>query len=310
MQQERKAPADVGAAVRALVLVSSGKLSERPDLSLALEIFEAAGWDVDLRASRDLGKVMDEIAERGEVFDLLIAAGGDGTVRQVAGLAAKLEVPLGVIPLGTANDFARTLGLGFDVAAAARTILPRRTAAVDLSTINGNCFLNVASIGLSEAVAENLTKERKRRWGGLSYALALFDVLKARRQFSVEIDCDGTANSLRSIQVGVANGRYHGGGVEVSPSARIDDGALRVYAIEPQPLGKLLVMALSTKLGAHDLWEGVRWFEGKRIALKTKRAKRVSVDGDLITTTPLLAEVQHGALTVIVGHEFRSAARL
>ncbi len=293
--------------MKALVLLTTGKLRERPDLTRALDILDEAGIATDLRASKDFADVLAQAESWARDCDLIIAAGGDGTVRGVADLAAKVGLPLGLLPLGTANDFARTLGVPNDLAAAARIIAEGRSARIDMGVVNGESFLNVASIGLSEEVTLHLTTERKRRWGALSYAIALSDVIKARRRFAVEITCDGVSKSLRAIQVGVANGRFHGGGFEVSPTARIDDGMLCAYAIAPQPLGKLLLMAASTKIGAHNLWDGVQWFQGKRIEVRTKRPRRVNVDGELLTRTPAVVELRRGAIEVFVPQSFRQS---
>lgn len=292
------------AGKKALVLLPISKLRERPDFSRALEVLEAAEISVDLRASKDVSRLFEQARDWIGDCDLLVAAGGDGTVRSLAALAESAGLPLGLLPLGTANDFARTLGVPNQLREAARIIAEGRTARVDISSINGHAYLNVASIGISEAVTLNLSAERKRRWGALSYILAFRDAVKAYRSFSVEITCDGKSEKLRAIQVGVANGRFHGGGFEVLPEARIDDGVLRAYVIEPQPLGKLLVMAASTKFKAHSLWDGVRWFEGRHIELKTKRSKRVSVDGELLTTTPATVELRPAALEVFVPKGF------
>lgn len=291
---------------RALVLLATGKLRERPDLTKALAVFSDAGIDAELRASEDVPGLVAEAERAIEGIDLLVAAGGDGTLRTVAPLAESSGLPLGLLPLGTANDFARTVGLPANLERAALVIVAGRTARIDVGVVNEHRFLNVASIGLSESVARHLSGARKRRWGVLSYALAFRDAVKASRTFSVEIECDGRTEQLRAIQVGVANGRFHGGGMEVSPEARIDDGRLRAYAIEPQPVGKLMLMAASIKIRAHGLWEGVRWFEGQHIELRTKRPKRVNADGELLTKTPATIEIRPKAIAVFVTPQFGS----
>lgn len=292
---------------RALVLLAAGKLRERPDLSKAMTVFSDAGIDAELRASDDFARLVAEAEQAIEDVDLLVAAGGDGTVRTVARLAERSGLPLGLLPLGTANDFARTIGLPANLERAAGIIVDGRTARVDVGVVNDHLFLNVASIGLSESVARHLTGERKRRWGVLSYALAFRDAVRASRTFSVEITCDGRSETLKVIQVGVANGRFHGGGMEVSPDARIDDGRLRAYAIESQPVGKLMVMAASIKVRAHGLWDGIRWFEGRHIELRTTRPKRVNADGELVTKTPATIEIRPKAITVFVAPQFEAS---
>lgn len=287
---------------RALILSPEGL--ERDDVRArpALDALEEGG--VELRPQAFKGVSAEILGRAFADADLAVAAGGDGTVRFAAGLVRDSGVPLGVLPLGTANDFARTLGLDGDPLRGAAAIVAGNTRPVDIGLINGEPFLNVASFGLSAAVNRGLEGGRKRLWGPLSYVRSGMAVLLRRREFGVTLRIDGEERHMKAIQVGVANGRFQGGGAVVHPEALLDDGILHVYVVEQRPTLQLLAMALSVKAKAHGWWESVHLFEAHTVDVFTALPLDVSVDGDLIATTPVTCEVAPGALRVFVPEDF------
>lgn len=291
---------------RALVFSPQATWDEVPDARAAVDVLERGGLDVEVLTSVARREDEETLSRRMQDADIAIAAGGDGTVRLVAGALRHTDRPLGVIPLGTANDFARTIGLTGDPMEAAQVIVEGRRARVDLGMANDIPYLNVASFGLSAEVNNRLDPEVKRFWGPMSYARSGVDVLARRREFGVTVTVDGETHRLRAIQVGVANGRFQGGGAEIHPEARIDDGTLDVYVVEQRPLAQLLLMALSVKARGHGWWQSVHFFQGKDVTVETATPHKVSVDGELIATTPLHCEVRPGALDVFVPAEFLS----
>ena len=186
-------------------------------------------------------------------LDLVVLGGGDGTMNAAAEALVEAGLPLGVLPLGTANDLARTLRIPRDPAAAARVIVEGRTRAVDLGRANDKLFFNVASIGLSVRVARHMRRSGwKARFGALSYPLTVWRVLREAHSFKAEIEIDGSRERLRTIQLAVGNGRFYGGGMAVDEEAEIDDGLLHLYALKPQPLWKLILRARAFRSGRHD----------------------------------------------------------
>jgi YegS/Rv2252/BmrU family lipid kinase len=235
--------------------------------------------------------------------ELVVAAGGDGTVRHAATAAYESGARLMVLPLGTANDLARTLGVPLRPERAAELLETGCWRRIDLGRCNGLIFCNVASFGLSSSVAQRLTSERKKKWGPLAYARQMLDSARASRHLRVRLELDGEHYRYRALQVGIASGETQGGGNRVAADASIDDGKLRVYVIEPQPLPRLMVMALSVKLGAYDLWEGAHFYEAEHVRVTTRGGHKVNVDGDLLTRTPVEAEILPGAIEVLVPPE-------
>lgn len=293
---------------RALVFSPGETWGEQPAAQAVLDVLADGGLEVEVLTDIASTESEEALVRRIEGADVTIAAGGDGTVRYLAGALRHVDRPLGVIPLGTANDFARTLGLDGDPVRAAEVIVEGRRTRIDMGEANGFPYLNVASFGLSAEVTGQLDPEIKRVWGPLSYARKGIDVLTRRREFTVRVTVDGERHRLRAIQVGVANGRFQGGGAAVHPEARIDDGTLDVYAVEQRPLLQLLLMALSVKARGHGLWRSVHFYRGRSVTVEADERHEVSVDGDLITATPLDCRVLIGALDVFVPGDFLSGA--
>lgn len=250
-------------------------------------------------ASREeLSPLIRRHAAAGAV-DAVVIGGGDGTLNAAAPALLDTGLPLGILPLGTANDLARTLGLPLDPVAAAQVIAAGRTRRIDLGLVNGHPFFNIASIGLSVAVTSELTAARKRRWGRLAYVVAAVQALARARPFSAVIARDGSLpERVRTVQIAVGNGRYYGGGMAVWEGARIDDGCLDLYSLEVEGLWRLVLMALALRAGRQHRWRGVRASCGGALEVRTRRPRRVSADGEIVATTPARFALLPGAVQV------------
>src|SRR5690606_24305987 len=145
------------------------------------------GLDVTIEPFEALPEIARDIVRLRESADLIILCGGDGTIASGALAVEECGLPLGIIPMGTANDLARTLGIPIDLTEAADVILAGNTRRIDLGTVNGYAFFNVASIGLSADLAQGLDTTLKRRFGRLGYALAAARVLTRARPFTAII---------------------------------------------------------------------------------------------------------------------------
>src|SRR6185312_8598820 len=160
-------------------------------------------------------EVSADIARRRHEADLVIVCGGDGTINSAAKGVLETGLPMGIMPMGTANDLARTLGIPDDLLKAADLIIAGNTSTVDLGEVNGHPFFNVASMGLSADLARGLTPEAKKRWGKLGYGLAALKVMAAARPFRAEIISDAGAVSVKTLQIAVGNGVHYGGGTVI-----------------------------------------------------------------------------------------------
>jgi diacylglycerol kinase (ATP) len=250
----------------------------------------------------------DVIRDRAGDVDLVILGGGDGTMNHAAPALVASGLPLAILPLGTANDLARSLNLPLDPLAAARFIPTAQARPVDLGWVNGHYYFNVASIGFSAELAGELTAESKKAFGVLGYAVAAVRVLRRVRPFTVTIEHDGTVEKVTTIQVSVGNGRHYGGGMTVAESAAVDDGKLDFYSLEINHWWRLLALLPALRRGTHGRAADVRAFHAQEIRIATRRPRPVNTDGELTTHTPAHFKVMPKILQVFAPEPVRGPA--
>ncbi|HZY14934.1 MAG TPA: lipid kinase [Beijerinckiaceae bacterium] len=268
-----------------LVVNTNSRSGERLCASLG-DLLAARGID-PLHAHCESREALPQaILDNADKIDCVVIAGGDGTLNAAAPGLLQSGLPLGIIPAGTANDLARTLGIPDDPVDALDIIARGEERRVDLGRVNDQLFFNVASIGLSVALARAMSRETKRRFGRLSYSLAALRVMTRARPFSALIVSEGEVARVRTLQVAVGNGRYYGGGNAVEKSAEIDDGHLDLYSLEVDAVWKLAWMARSFRAGEHGAFREVRSVRGRNFEIHTRRPRRVNADGEILTTTP------------------------
>ncbi|KHN91406.1 lipid kinase [Pectobacterium actinidiae] len=247
---------------------------------------------------KDTGSCSDIIRAYADRVDFVIIGGGDGTLNAAAPGLVDTGLPLGVLPLGTANDFARTVGIPREIRQAVQVIANGQRRAVDLGEVNGHLFFNVSSIGFSAALARGLSAKSKKRWGTLGYALAAFKLLKQSRPFRVEIEHDGIKERVRTVQVSVGNGRFYGGGMAVADSAAPDDGRLDVYSLEVSHWWEMVALIPFIRKGTHGRWRKVRAFSARELTLSTSKPHDINADGELIGKTPAVFGIREKAIQV------------
>jgi len=258
-----------------------------------------------------LTDVLDEALAHGA--RRVLVGGGDGTVSLAASRLLGRDVTLGVVPLGTGNDFARSLGIPGTVEAAVDVIVQGYCAKVDVGLVNGRPFLNAASMGLATAIARRLTKRLKQRAGKLAYPVAAAAELWELQPFRVRMKADNEVVELMALQLVVGNGRYHGAGNMVAPDATLDDKRLHVYAIQApsadsgregsslghvQDISTLARLGLKLRRGEHVEHPHVTCLRTSRLFVETEPVQEVNADGELAGHTPILFEVVPAALRV------------
>ncbi len=234
--------------------------------------------------------------------DLIVIGGGDGTMNAAARALVETQLPLGILPLGTANDLARSLSLPADPLEAARFITTAEPQPVDLGWVNGHYYFNVASIGFSADLAGELTAEAKKRWGTAGYAIAAFRLLRRARPFTITIEHDGTVEKVTTIQASVGNGRHYGGGMTVSEEATVDDGKLDFYSLEVEHWWRLIALLPALRRGTQGQAADVRAFRTTEIRLTTRKPRPVNTDGELTTRTPAHFKVLPKAVRIFALH--------
>lgn len=247
-----------------------------------------------------------------EGCDLLVLGGGDGTVSSVVDFLAHQDTVLGLLPLGTANDFARTLHVPADIREACETIATGKVVDVDLGLAGDNYFVNLASVGMSVGVTQALSPQLKKRAGALAYPVAAVRAFLRHQHFSARLTFpDGDHEPLeldQLMQVAVGNGRFYGGGNIVAPGAGIDDHALDVYAIPQGRHRDLLGVARSFRSGGFTQQENVIHRTTRRVLLETDPVQQVNIDGEVVASTPQEFTVARNALKVLVPQGSSAAA--
>lgn len=282
-----------------MLLVNPGaRLGGEASLEPALARLREAGIVVVEESPEPPDTLEAAIRRHAGAVDCAIVCGGDGSLCRAAPALIDGGVALGILPMGTANDLARTLGIPTDLEAAAGVIVAGHRRLIDVGTVNDRPFFNVASLGLSAELAAALSPELKRRWGRAGYALAALKVLARARRFSAWIGEDGGGTRVRTLQIAVGNGVFYGGGTVVAAEAAIDDGHLDLYSLEMRTVWKLALMLPTFRSGSHGVWSEVRTARGTAFEIRTHRPYPVNADGELLAETPAVFGVLPGAVTV------------
>lgn len=235
---------------------------------------------------------------------LVIVGGGDGTLSAVARYFVGSQSTLGVLPLGTGNQFARDLGIDADVEVACRVFTEGRATEVDVGIAGDDYFLNVATVGLTTRIAEELTVDAKRKFGRFVYALALAHALQRVRPFRATLTMPEGVKTYETLQIVVGNGRFHAGPFPLAPDASITDGKLIAYVLATTSRWGLLKYALNLPGGHHVEMSEVAAFATTDMSLTTSPSERVTVDGEIPFRTPIRFGIAPRALRVMVPQEF------
>lgn len=284
---------------KALLIVNPhSRRGGEADLQAVIDLLWESGFEVLRRESSSPEQCAREIDEHGDDLALVIVAGGDGTISSVAPSLYRHQTPLAILPLGTANDLARSLSIPDDLLAAGQLVVNGELRRIDLGRVNTRLFFNAVNIGLGSQVSRQLSQEDKKTWGVFSYLRAFWTTLARKNAFRTNISVDGRRYSQRSIHITVGNGRYYGGGNIVEQEAEIDSGVLSLYSIRPQRRLKLVFLAPLLRLGKQRLAKRTFSEMGHRIVIQTSPRLEIHADGEFAGYTPAKLEVLPGALSV------------
>lgn len=283
---------------RALLLINPKARRGRESIEPVIERLRDGGLSVSVEPFEALPEIARDIVRLRNTADLVIVCGGDGSVSSAAMAVMESGLPMGIMPMGTANDLARTLEIPLDLVQAADTIVRGNTRLVDVGTVNGHAFFNVASIGLSTKLAQGLDPDLKKRFGRLGYAVAASKVLAKASHFHARIVEKGEAIDVKTYQIAVGNGRHYGGGNVVEETAAIDDGHLDLYSLEMANVWKLALMLPSFRSGRHGAWNEVRTARCIEFDIETDKPMPVNTDGEIVTSTPAHFKVHPKAISV------------
>jgi YegS/Rv2252/BmrU family lipid kinase len=226
----------------------------------------------------------------------VIVVGGDGTINDVVNglLQSPRPPPLGIIPAGTGNDWARSLSPArLEIDALIRSLLDRRCRKIDVGRVNGRYFVNNFGWGLEGSVAREVSRLRPRV-GRARYPLALLSALRNATNANALIEIDGIRHQLEVSTISVANGRSTGGGFVLCPAARLDDGLLDLFLARPLSMRDLPPGLWHLLRGTPSRWPKAILLRGSVIHLSLNRPLPAHADGNLLP-----AELAHATIEIL-----------
>lgn len=292
---------------RALVLVNPVASRATPDamLNSALHPLRDRGWSIALRHTAGPGTATALTCEAVAAgFQMVVAAGGDGTVNEVVQGLVSTETFLGVLPLGMVNIWATEIGLPRDVHEAVRVLAEGEVRTVDVGVVDWSekrrYFLLMAGIGFDAAVVRRTDPRLKRLVGPLAYIWNGLLTALGNCGGTVEIDLPGETLRREALLVLAGNTRRYAGRISVTPMADADDGLLDLCLFSGRGVGRAALYAAELVRGSHLRDSGVTYRIANRIAVRAKPPLPVQVDGEYVGMTPIELWSQPRALRALV----------
>ena len=287
---------------RRVRLILNGKAAGNDALRAAITQQGAVGHTIEVTVTSEKGDARRFAAEAGEV-DLLIAAGGDGTLNEVVhglmDLPMAARPALGVVPLGTANDFATGCGIPLDPEQALALCMEGKKVPIDVGKANEYWFLNAVSSGFGAEVTATTPPELKRLLGPAAYAVMGAILATNLHHYEGRLTLPDREITGRGPVAIIGNGRQTGGGVQVAPRARIDDGLLDILAVREIPALALLAAARELQELSPD-GEYISYWQTPWAGVYTEEEIPVNLDGEPVRFSSVRYEAVPKAIRLIV----------
>ena len=247
--------------------------------------------------SKELRKRVKRAVKAGH--KLIVVAGGDGSQTAAVGPMAYSKAVLGVIPAGTGNSFAQTLGIKTTIEDAIDTIVNGRVAEVDLGIVDGEYFANFATIGLAAEIGDGTPRWLKKLVGGVAYGLSAVAPMLRKKPFAAKIAWKEDVLKVETFQMIIANGRFFGN-TPILPDANITNGHLAFFATASSERLSTIQMYLAFLNGTQTKLPDAHYFQTKKLKITTKGRQPIAIDGSTFGHTPATFSVARKALRVMV----------
>jgi diacylglycerol kinase (ATP) len=283
-----------------LVNPSAGRGKARRALKKALEVFSRHDIRLEVRESRNALHLLELTRQaRQENPDVIVSAGGDGTHHYVINGLWGSAIPLGLLPMGSGNDFAKGVGVPLEPRAAAGAVLEGRVREIDLARVGAAVYACIAGVGFDSLVTR-YANERVRLGGSLGYAWAILACLKSYRPEPLELVSDARNFSGEVVFAVVGNNVSYGGGLKLTPRAQLDDGWLDVCIVPYMGKLELLRWLPRAYRGEHLAHPRIIYFRARRVALRSTSRLELFGDGEFVQELPATIEIAPRALRVVV----------
>ncbi|MCT2536818.1 diacylglycerol kinase [Aquibacillus koreensis] len=262
---------------------TSGRELFKKELASVLQRFEQAGYETSVHATTAKGDAIQAAEKAVErEFDVVVAAGGDGTINEVInGLAEKeIRPKLGIIPVGTTNDFARAMGIPRNIQKAVTVILEGHSKPLDIGKVNGDYFMNIAGGGMLTELSYEVPSKLKTVLGQLAYYLKGIEMLPSIRPTNVKIEYDDQVFEGEIMLFLVANTNSVGGFEKLAPSASMDDGKFDLLILKKSNLAEFVRIASLALRGAHLEDDLIFYTKASHIQVHTEQKMQLNIDGE------------------------------
>jgi diacylglycerol kinase (ATP) len=266
-----------------------------------LTFLRSHGWRVDLWFTQGPGDG-SELARKAveQHADIVIAAGGDGTINDIIQGLVGSETALAVLPTGTVNVWAREMGIPLDINGARQVLVNGQTRHVDVGRINGRYFLLMVGIGFDGEITQAVENKPLKRLGVVGYALAILWFGPGYKGFPVVVNNNGVVVKTRALQIFIGNTQLYAGAFKFTWQARLDDGLLDLCIVRKRSLpGYFIVLSdFILRRDQRRMW--VRYDQFTSIQIDTPKPIAYQIDGDYGGYTPATLSIAQGALKVVV----------
>lgn len=286
-----------------IVFIVHGARAGRADLRHLVDWVRGRGHLVEVHPTWEEGdgiRLAADAADRGA--DVVVAVGGDGTLNEVVNGLDGRDAALGVVPLGTANDFAKQIGLPRDADHAMDVVLQRPPLRMDTAALNGRRFVNVSSGGIGAETTAETPADAKASLGPLAYAITGLRKLAGLAPYRARFTADELALDAEFLVFAVGNARTTGAGTLLAPHASVTDGYLDVTIVEAMPRREFAQMMLKLKRGEHVATPGVHYARVRTLLVESETPISVNVDGENLQLTRLEYHVRPNDLRVYARH--------
>jgi diacylglycerol kinase (ATP) len=231
--------------------------------------------------------------------DIVVASGGDGTINEVACAMVNTGIPMGILPAGSGNGLARSLGISLSYALALRTIIRGNTKLMDVAIANDTLYTSIAGVGFDAHVAQKFAESYLR--GMFSYLKIILNEFRAYKPLTYKLTIDGVSMEKQALVIVFANGNQFGFNTRIAPDAKVDDGFLDVCVMKKMPVSQLLNVGYHMMRGTPVKTGYTEYFKGKEITIETSSDPLMNIDGEpKIMQSPVKISIQPLALNVIV----------
>lgn len=285
---------------RALVVFNHNARLVRTNAERVVAALRSSGLSIVRGEVTSPKSAADLVRAHAADVDLVVGVGGDGTLNAILQGLVDTRLPLGVVPLGTANDLCKSLGIPLDVEGACKVIAGGVTRRIDVGRVNGVHYFLEASIGLSVALCRCLDRKAKSRFGVLAHVWTAFSIMRRMRRFTAFLkEDDGPEVALSVAQLTVGNSTNFGG-LLVNDEASIDDRKLDLYAVRFKHWWTYFQALIALLRRRYDEGETVFTIHAKRFEVRTRRPMQIEADGEIVSKTPAVFEARGGAVKVLV----------